>query len=345
MPTIGVGMIGAGMVGQLCHLANYLPNPQCRVVALAELRPELGRQAADKFGVPRVYRDHHELLGDPDVGAVVVVTRRHATGAIVLDALNSGRHVMSEKPMAHSAVYGRRLAEAADARGLVYAVGYMKRHDAGVARAKAEIDRILLDGSLGALVSIRGWCFGGDVGGFQDGFVMTGEERPDGLSVWRTGPDWLPDPLLRNYDAFLNVNVHIINLLRYLTGSSPSVLSTRMSDDGSGTIALDFAGIAGILELATIASARWDEGCEFKFERGGIRIELPPPFRVGAEASVELTGPVPKVLQRGETWAFRRQATAFINDISNGSTPLASGMDAVDDLVTAEAIWRHHLNI
>jgi predicted dehydrogenase len=60
MPSIGVGMIGAGMVGQLCHLANYLKTPDCRVVALAELRPELGRQAAEKFGVPRVYQDHHE---------------------------------------------------------------------------------------------------------------------------------------------------------------------------------------------------------------------------------------------------------------------------------------------
>jgi predicted dehydrogenase len=345
MPAVGVGMIGAGMVGQLCHLANYLRTPECRVVALAELRPELGRLAGEKFGVPRVYQDHHELLADPDVEAVIVVTRRQATGAIVLDALRAGRHVLSEKPMAHQSAQGRLLADAAARNHRIYAVGYMKRHDAGVARAKAELERVLADGSLGALVSVRGWCFGGNVGGFSEGFVMTAEDRPDGLSVWRTGPDWLPDALLRNYDAFLNVNVHIINLMRYLTGSTPSVLATDMRDDGSGTIGLDFGGVPGTLDLATIASDKWDEGCEFRFERGGIRIALPPPFRVDAEASVEITGAATSLLPQGESWAFRRQAAAFVADIIQGTKPLASGGDAVDDLLVAEAIWRDHLGI
>jgi len=344
MPPVGVGMIGAGMVGQLCHLANYLKTPDCRVVALAELRPELGRQAAEKFGVPRVYQDHHELLGDPEIDAVVVVTRRQATGAIVLDALRSGRHVLSEKPMAHQSGQGRMLAEAA-AHDRIYAVGYMKRHDAGVARARAELARVVADGSFGALISVRGWCFGGNVGEFADGFVMTAEGRPDGLSVWRTGPDWLPDRLLRNYDAFLNVNVHIINLMRHLMGVTPSVLATDMRDDGTGSINLDFAGVPGILELATMASDRWDEGCEFRFERGGIKVILPPPFRTDAEASVEVTGAEPRLLPQGASWAFERQAAAFISDVIQGASALASGADAVDDLVTAEAIWRDHLKI
>ena len=345
MPSIGVGMIGAGMVGQLCHLANYLKTPDCRVVALAELRPELGRQAAEKFGVPRVYQDHHELLGDGEVDAVIVVTRRQATGAVVLDALRSGRHVLSEKPMAHQSQQGRMLAETAAAGKRVYAVGYMKRHDAGIVRAKAELDRILRDGSLGALVSVRGWCFGGNTGGFADGFVMTREDRPDGLSVWRSGPDWLPDRLLRNYDAFLNVNVHIINLMRHLMGGTPSVLATAMRDDGTGTTRLDFAGVPGVLDLATIASDRWDEGCEFRFERGGLKIILPPPFRTDAEASVEITAATSRSLPQGGSWAFQRQADAFIHDVIRGAKPLASGADAVDDLLTAEAIWRDHLKI
>ncbi|HEY3790514.1 MAG TPA: Gfo/Idh/MocA family oxidoreductase, partial [Bradyrhizobium sp.] len=100
--TIGIGIIGAGMVGQMCHLANFVANPGCRVVALADLRPELAAAAAVKFGVQRVYRTHLELLADSDVTGVVVVTRRRATGPIVLDALNNGRHVLSEKPMAYT---------------------------------------------------------------------------------------------------------------------------------------------------------------------------------------------------------------------------------------------------
>ena len=85
---------------------------RCRVVALADLRPELAAAAAAKFGVKRTYRTHLELLADREVAAVVVVTRRRATGPIVLDALNSGRHVLSEKPMAYTTEQARTLVEA-----------------------------------------------------------------------------------------------------------------------------------------------------------------------------------------------------------------------------------------
>ncbi|WP_162131081.1 Gfo/Idh/MocA family protein, partial [Bradyrhizobium liaoningense] len=98
----GIGIIGTGMVGQMCHLANFAANPSCRVVAIADLRPDLAAAAAQKFGISRVYGTHRELLADSEVSAVVVVTKRRATGPIVLDALNSGRHVLSEKPMAYT---------------------------------------------------------------------------------------------------------------------------------------------------------------------------------------------------------------------------------------------------
>src|SRR6185312_543118 len=110
--TPGIGIIGAGMVGQMCHLANFVSNPACRVVAIADLRPDLAAAAAAKFGISRVYGSHRALLDDPDVSAVVVVTRRRATGPIVLEALKRGRHVLSEKPMAYTVVQATTLVEA-----------------------------------------------------------------------------------------------------------------------------------------------------------------------------------------------------------------------------------------
>src|SRR5690242_17163640 len=104
------------MVGQMCHLANLVSNPACRVVAVADLRPDLAAAAAVKFGIARVFSSHRELLDDPDVSAVVVVTRRRATGPIVMEALNRGRHVLSEKPMAYTSAQADSLVEAAKAR-------------------------------------------------------------------------------------------------------------------------------------------------------------------------------------------------------------------------------------
>src|SRR6478609_2542696 len=106
------------MVGQMCHLANFASNPACRVVAVADLRPDLAAAAARKFGITRVYATHRELLADSEVSGVVVVTRRRATGPIVLDALNSGRHVLSEKPMAYTTAQATSLVEAAQRQSL-----------------------------------------------------------------------------------------------------------------------------------------------------------------------------------------------------------------------------------
>ena len=94
MKPLGIGFVGAGMIGQVAHLANYLDIPGCRVVALAELRPELGRLAAARHGVKKVYASHRDLLADAEIEAVVVVARPHAHGPIVLDALEAGKHVL-----------------------------------------------------------------------------------------------------------------------------------------------------------------------------------------------------------------------------------------------------------
>jgi predicted dehydrogenase len=341
--TAGIGIIGAGMVGQMCHLANFVANPGCRVVALADLRPELAAAAAAKFGVQRVYRTHLELLADPEVTGVVVVTRRRATGPIVLDALNAGRHVLSEKPMAYTVAQATSLVEAARRQNLVYGIGYMKRHDAGVARAMTLLARLRADGSLGRIVSARGWCSAGETGRASDTFTMTGEPRPDGIVLWPDGPDWMPAELRPGYDTFLNVYSHIINLARYALGASPGLVDSRLPTGAAATAALDFDGVPCTLELANESTGVWREGLAITFERGSLTIELPPPFADGTEARVVLDdGGQTTELPRDHSWAFRRQAEAFVLDIARQTTPLASGADSVADIALAEAIWHRH---
>ncbi|TCU76502.1 putative dehydrogenase [Bradyrhizobium sp. R2.2-H] len=336
----GIGIIGTGMVGQMCHLANFAANPACRVVAIADLRPDLAAAAAQKFGISRVYGTHRELLADSEVSAVVVVTKRRATGPIVLDALNSGRHVLSEKPMAYTTVQAETLVEAARRQDLIYSIGYMKRHDAGVARALAELARIRADQSLGRIVAARGWCFGGDTGRAQDNFVMTGEARPDGLELWEDGPDWMPRATRPGYDNFLNVFSHIINLARYLLGPSPTLAEGSIETSGAACMTLDFDGIACTLDLVNGAEGAWREGLTIDFERGAVTIELPAPFaKQEAQVIVDHDGESTRLV-RAASWAFRRQADAFVTDIVERRIPLASGADSVTDISLAETVWK-----
>jgi len=321
----GIGIVGTGMVGQMCHLANFVSNPACRVVAIADLRPDLAAAAAAKFGISRVYHSHRELLDDPDISAVVVVTRRRATGPIVQDALTRGRHVLSEKPMAYTMAQANSLVKAARARGLVYAIGYMKRHDAGVARAMSVISGLRADTSMGRLRHARAWCFSGDTGRAGDNFVITTEERPDGLELWQDGPDWMPAAMRPGYDAFLNVFSHIINLTRFMLGASPALVKSNIAMGGTGTLSLDFDGIPCAFEFGNGSAGPWREGIEVALERGVVTIELPPPFaEEEARVFVETDGRRSE-LARDRSWAFRRQAEAFVADIAGRNQPLAAG--------------------
>ena len=337
------------MVGQVAHIANYVDLPGCRVVALAELRSRLGRLAAARFGIPKLYESHQELLNDKEVEAVVVVTRPAAHGPIVLDALESGRHVLSEKPMAHTVEQAERLVDAAVRRRVRYAVGFMKRHDAGTQQAKAILDAARNSGELGRIVLVRAWCYGGEFRCGTSDFVMTDEVRPDGLTTWPLAPEWIPEASVADYAAFLNVFVHDLNLLRYLAGAEPKVRAVDFSRKNGRIVMLDFDAFPAVLEMAEIASHDWQEGVEFIFEKGRLSLQFASPLLRNTPARVELTranGKHETVVERTRwSWAFKQQAEAFIATIHAGREPLASGRDAIADLRIAEEIWRKHVAI
>ena len=94
-----IGIIGCGFTGQLVHIPNYATNKNCSIVALAAGRNELREKVAQRYGIPRTYKTHKELLKDPEVEAVVIVTARPGIGPVALDCLKAGKHVLTEKPM------------------------------------------------------------------------------------------------------------------------------------------------------------------------------------------------------------------------------------------------------
>ena len=344
---IGLGFIGGGMVGQIAHLANFVELPGCRAIGLAELRPELGRQVAERFGITRIYPSHRELLCDPNIDAVVVVTRRPSTGPIVLDALRAGKHVLSEKPMAHTVAQAERLVAASAKAGVKYAIGFMKRHDAGVQHAKAALEDLIKSNELGRVILLRAYCFGGDFQLGNEEFVMTQEIRPEGLELWPVAPEWLPEPMWNDYAWFLNVFVHDLNLMRYLTGRMPQVTGVDLKRPNGRLAMFDFGDFPAVLEMGEVGFHEWQEGVDILFEKGQLRVKIPPPLLRDVPAKVELYyGASRNETARpvvAQSWAFRRQAEAFLEDIAFDREPIASGTDSLQDMVLVEQIWRKHL--
>ena len=341
-------MVGAGFIGQLAHLMNYVEVAECDLVALAELRPELRRRVAQRYCIPRTYATHHELLQDPDVEAVVVVTPRQYTGPVALDCLNAAKHVLTEKPMAGTLQQGETLVAAAEERQVHYAVGYMKRYDEGVQTAKQMLDQLVESQELGPVLFARAHCYMGESYCNADGHIVTGEhtEYPD--VGWPIGPEWLPAELHRESAAFLNTYSHNFNLLRYLFGSEPEVESVHFSQPAGRIAVLRFDSFVASLELGKTSFRGWDETTEIYFADGRLRILTPPALLKNTPATVELYkgGEVQEQVapQCNWSWSFRRQAEAFVGDVLHDRASISSAADALVDVRLHEAMWRMHVD-
>ncbi|WP_341359220.1 Gfo/Idh/MocA family oxidoreductase [Georgenia sp. M64] len=143
-PTIRVGLIGLGSMGR--HHARVIrETPGMELVAVAD-------PAGDRFGVARelaVLPDVHALIdAGIDAAMVAVPTIYHEDVALSLAA--AGVHTMVEKPIAHTAKAGQRVADAFEAAGLVGAVGYVERCNP----ALLEMRRRIADGELGEVYQI-----------------------------------------------------------------------------------------------------------------------------------------------------------------------------------------------
>ena len=115
-PPIRVGLIGTGF-GASLHLSALRENADFFTSAICSRRPERARAAALDHGIPSHSADYRELVRDSDVEAVIVASPPHLHHAMAIAALEEGKHVLCEKPMA------RNLAEARDMQRIAERVG------------------------------------------------------------------------------------------------------------------------------------------------------------------------------------------------------------------------------
>ncbi len=190
---IRVGVIGTGF-GAAVHIPALQYLPDTEVVAVCSRRAERAATAAAMHGVPTFHTDYRELVRDPAVDAVVVASPPYLHHSMALAALEAGKHVLCEKPMA------RNLAEARDMVKLAARVGVaaMVNHEFRFLPVRARIKELIAEGYLGephaaTLVAHRsslndphgrpfGWLMERDKAGGMLG--ATGSHHVDALHWW-----------------------------------------------------------------------------------------------------------------------------------------------------------------
>lgn len=99
MQKKGFGVIGVGVMGQT-HIKAYLSHPFAELVAISDINKERAKEVAQKYGIKRYYQNYRELLKLDEIQGVSIVTPDFAHTEITLAALDAGKDVLLEKPMA-----------------------------------------------------------------------------------------------------------------------------------------------------------------------------------------------------------------------------------------------------
>lgn len=161
--TLGVAVIGAGMAGR-AHAAAYriAPTlyrsilPPLRFVSIADISPELGSLAAQRFGYERADTSWQAIAEDPRIDVVSVVVANSLHRVMVEGLVAAGKHVLCEKPLSDSLDDARAMAEVARSASTVVRIGFTFRRAPGVAALR----ELVTSGALGRILHVdaRYWC-------------------------------------------------------------------------------------------------------------------------------------------------------------------------------------------
>ena len=144
---IKVGIIGCGGIANGKHMPALKKVPDCDMVAFCDIIPERAKKAAEKYGTPdaKTYEDYRELLKDPEIDVVHICTPNRSHSFITVDALEAGKHVMCEKPMAINSEEAKKMLDAAKRTGKKLSIGYQSRFRDDAMYMKKEAE----DGTFG----------------------------------------------------------------------------------------------------------------------------------------------------------------------------------------------------
>jgi predicted dehydrogenase len=199
MRQIRIGIIGIGIIGK-AHLQEYASIPGAEVVAICDINEQEARLAAEKYSITDVYTNYKEILARDDIDAVDVCLHNNFHAPLTIAALQAGKHVYCEKPIAGSYMDGLTMVEAARDSGKMLHIQLSTLYKKETKAAKALID----DGQLGRLFHAR-----------SNGFRRRGRPYVDGF-----GTSHFTKKATAGGGALIDMGVYHISQMLYLLGSS-----------------------------------------------------------------------------------------------------------------------------
>jgi predicted dehydrogenase len=193
MTTLKVGVIGVGGIARV-HMPGWEASPHAEVVAGSDINPESLEAWGKQWGIRNLTTSSNELINDPDIDIIDIVTPNMYHAPLAIAAMEAGKHVICEKPLAPTPDDIRKMIEARDRTGKMLMTAQHFRFRGSSRALKAEIDA----GTLGDIYHARSWML-----------------RRSGLPV-------RPGFVLKQHSgggATIDIGVHILDLTLWMLGN------------------------------------------------------------------------------------------------------------------------------
>ncbi len=295
--AINIGVVGLGRLGSLYARYFMTRIPGARLVAVSDVNPAATTRIAAETGA-RGYMDYRDLVNDPQVAAVVVMTPTKLHGEVVLAAAAAGKAVFCEKPLSVDVAEGEKMKAAVARHGTFFQLGFMRRFDRAYAAAKRKIE----EGLIGTPVIFKS-----------------------------TSRDQLPPPIeyLRPANSgglFIDMGIHDFDLARWFMGEPTRVFSignsmafpeiAAVGDVENALTTLTFSGGGiGVISLSRIGIFGYSIHTEIVGTKGTLQIgyERETPILVMTKDTVS-HDTVPGFYERFEQ-AYITQLVNFVENL------------------------------
>lgn len=323
MSQLKVAVIGCGSISQYRHLPEYHQNKSVQIVALCDVVASRAEAMQELYG-GTVYTDYQELLKNETVDLVSVCLPNALHAPVSIAALDSGAHVLCEKPMATTKDEAEAMIEASEKSGKTLMIAHNQRF----VRSHQKAKELIAEGAIGKVYSFR---------------TTFGHGGPEGWSV-----DGANSWFFRKEDAVIgamgDLGVHKADLIRYILGEEFTDVSAMVETNAKDGITVDdnavcllksASGAIGTLTASWAYKANENNATVIYGEKGELRLEDDPNYSLiatytdGSKVNYEL-GKIQSNAEGEQT--STGVIDHFVEAVSTHTTPLIDGEEGKKSL-------------
>lgn len=216
----GIGIIGCGKIAQVRHIPEFSANPEAKIVGYYNPTIQRAEQMAQKYG-GKVYPTLEKLLADPEIDAVCMSLANQAHAKVTIQALEAGKDVLCEKPMAITIEECQAMVDAAEKAGKKLMIAQNQR----LAKAHAEAKKLLKCGIIGKVLTFR---------------TTFGHSGPENWSINPGKGTWFFNKEKAAMGAMADLGIHKTDLIQYILDQNvvavKATITTLDKTDADGNL-------------------------------------------------------------------------------------------------------------